>query len=280
MQRQMLIRRVYALLIAVFLFSLANFFVSGCATTKLKKIKALHESGKYQDVIKPDNNCTGNSAECFQIKLLRADSYYRLGDYSQSLRDVNEAINKISPEIPRDNVETVYALRANLLFEQLKSTDDFEKKKTLVHSLERDLNQALATSEELPASEQKEINERKLYLLQAETLLMKMDLVEIDSLGIVYGHLQEVAATLGKLTEGEGYEQYYSLRGKFKDIQPQVKQVIFGGEGDREELLGQLTQIYQQGVTLRNLPIYQAGYAGAIDRFLENVDLFMKQLAL
>ncbi len=261
----------------VVLFALLTLMYS-CMPSRLKKLKLWHQNGEYEQVVQSPIDCIDQSPECFEIKLIRADSYYRLGKFGEAYVYIKDALHRVSPKISRTDLITAYTLYSEVLFEKAKQTDEFLPKRNFVNQLLRNVEIALKENASLKAGEQAKKNQELLTRLQAEALLMKMDLVEPDSLIEMYQKLQTVADKLEELFPGEGYREYYRLRGEFKWLLPELKQAILKHKPLEEATRTRFLQLAEAAQFLRQKPIYRQGYAGAIDLFLDNVERFRKQI--
>ncbi|MEJ2635250.1 MAG: hypothetical protein P8184_08160 [Calditrichia bacterium] len=260
--------------------ALINLFISGCAGTRLKTIKKLYEEDKYKEVVDSDIDCSNSSEKCFQIKLIRAESFYRLGDNKNALINSREAIHRLKPGISSLDVRRLYSLEASILFREYELSNDYHRKKILAENIWQDLDRALMANKEIPNRKRNEEKDLNLHLFAAEAVILNMDYVRQDSLDSLFDRLSVISARLGELAPEQGYEEFYLLQGRFGVILPEIKQLFTGGEGDRLNLLEEIKQIYRRGLQLRNYPIYQEGYAEDIEHFLKEVDQYMRQLVL
>jgi len=254
-------------------------YFAGCASGKVKKLEDFSASKDYRKVLDSGIDCNAVTPECFRIKLIRAESYYHLGHRAEALTNLKEAIARISPDVNVSEAFRAYVMRVSIVFEELNTIDDFEKKRTIVNKLVPEVEAVIEKSKRLPEETERLKNQRRLTELLAESVLLKMDLTEADSLAPVSGEIDSVCTALRKLLPDEGYDFYYRLAADYKLVLPGVKQFFLTGIGDREKLMLRLKELYQQGVQLRNLPVYNQGYDGEIEDFLQQTDYYMKQLA-
>lgn len=254
-------------------------YFAGCASGKVKKLEDLSAGKNYREVIDSGIDCDAQTPECFRIKLIRAESYYRLGHRSEALTNLKEAIDRISPQINISEAFRAYAMRVSIVFEELNTIDDFEKRRMIVNKLLPEVEVVLEKSKQLPQETERLKNQRRITELLAEIILLKMDLTEADSLAPVSGEMDSVCSAFKQLLPDQGYDLYYRLAADYKLVLPGVKRFFLTGIGDREKLMLRLKDLYQQGLQLRNLSVYNQGYDGEIENFLKQTDYYMKQLA-
>lgn len=254
----------------------------GCAPSRLKKIETLYEQGSYQEIVKSNIDCSEQTKNCFHIKFIRADSYYRLDNLEKASRFSQEAIDRIPSKVKMDEVNKLYVLRSHILFDQITLKESGDSNSNMLNELESALNIALETNANLSSDLQYTRQEEELTLLLAETLLRKMEAPNPVHLRALYDKLIEIAGNFGKQMIDEGYGQYYTLQAEFRAILPEVKKWIFMGsvKGEREQYLEKLKNLYKESLNLRNTNIYRQGYAENIERFLSSIDLYMKQFVL
>ncbi len=257
-------------------------FFSGCAPSKLKRIEKDYREGTYQKVIQSDIDCSDFSPECFKIKFIRADSYFKMVDLKQAIFYSQEAVDRISVDISMEDIYQLYILRTRILSMQFSVANDLDEKINIAEQLETDLKIALRINSRLPSTNNYMEQRDRLHILLAETLIDKMDRIYSESFEGLYQELIEVIEDFGENLSQRGQRQYYLLRAKFAYILPEIKKWMFKGSirDEREKILNQLKNIYKEGITLRNLPIYQMGYNDRIDQFLSRVDSYMKQFIL
>ncbi len=257
-------------------------FFSGCAPSKLKRIEKDYREGTYQKVIQSDIDCSDFSPECFKIKFIRADSYFKMVDLKQAIFYSQEAVDRISVDISMEDIYQLYILRTRILSMQFSVANDLDEKINIAEQLENDLKIALRINSRLPSTNNYMEQRDRLHILLAETLIDKMDRIYSESFEGLYQELIEVIEDFGENLSQRGQRQYYLLRAKFAYILPEIKKWMFKGSirDEREKILNQLKNIYKEGITLRNLPIYQMGYNDRIDQFLSRVDSYMKQFIL
>lgn len=257
-------------------------FFSGCAPSKLKRIEKDYREGTYQKVIQSDIDCSDFSPECFKIKFIRADSYFTMVDLKQAIFYSQEAVDRISVDISMEDIYQLYILRTRILSMQFSVANDLDEKINIAEQLETDLKIALRINSRLPSTNNYMEQRDRLHILLAETLIDKMDRIYSESFEGLYQELIEVIEDFGENLSQRGQRQYYLLRAKFAYILPEIKKWMFKGSirDEREKILNQLKNIYKEGITLRNLPIYQMGYNDRIDQFLSRVDSYMKQFIL
>jgi hypothetical protein len=254
----------------------------GCAPSRLKKIETLYEQGIYQEIVKLDVDCSELTQECFHIKFIRADSYYRLEDLEEASRYSQEAIDRIPSKVKMEEVNKLYVLRSHILFDQITLKESIDSKSNMLDELESSLNIALETNAKLLPDSLYIQQEEELTLLLAETILQKMEDINLVNLRELHEKLIEVAGIFGKQMVDKGYRQYYMLQAEFRAILPEVKKWIFMGsvKGEREQYLESLKGLYKESLLLRNTIIYRQGYSEKIERFLGSIDLYMKQFVL
>ncbi len=257
-------------------------FLSGCATSKLKRIEKDYEEGTYQKVIQSEIDCSDFSPECFKIKFIRADSYFEMADLKQAKFYSQEAVDRISFDISMEDIYQLYILRTRILSKQVNVVDDLDEKLNVAEQLETDIKIALRINSRLPSTNKYMEQRDKLHILLTETLIDKMDRIYPEGFEELYQELIEVIEDFGENLSQSGQRQYYALQARFEYILPEIKTWMFKGSirGEREKILNQLKNIYKEGITLRNLPLYQMGYADRIDQFLSRVDSYMKQFIL
>ncbi len=271
-------RKIRLGIVLLFLALMATEFLSGCMPSRLKKLKTWHQNGLYEQVVQSKIDCIDASPECFEIKLIRADSYYRLEKYDQAYVYVKDALERASAKVDPSDLVSAYTLYSELLFEKAKKTDQFVQKRHFVNQLLTNVEQALQVNAAFTSTPQGKETQKTLVQLKAEALLMKMDLVEPDSLDSFYQQLCQTADELETYFPDQGYRKYYCLRGEFKQLLPELKRAIITGETLAPEVKSRLMEIQNQARALQQMPLYRHGYAGAIDLFLDNLERFLNQL--
>jgi hypothetical protein len=254
----------------------------GCASTKYREAKKLHDDGEYQELIQSSMDCSDLSASCFQIKLLQADSHYQLGNLEEALKYSQEALDRQDQVKDLKSINQLHLLRANIIFELLSEIPEPPARWQVLHHLETQLKLTLdrnssATRDSLLISQAWELRQ---WLV--ETLLAKMDLAEVKDLEPLYQEITGWCQNFPEEIQSKGYVSYYLLQGELKSILPQVKSWSSRGSvpGGREQLLEKLKSIYLRAINLRRLPLYEEGYAKKIDLFLSQLDQYMKGLVL
>ena len=254
----------------------------GCASSKYRDVKKLHDEGEYQELIQTSMDCSDLSASCFQIKLLQADSHYQLGNLEEALNYSQQALDRQDQVKDIKSINQLHLLRANIIFELLSEIQEPAARWQVLHQLETQLKLTLdrnggTTRDSLLLSQR-----RELMRWLEETLLGKMDLAEVKDLEPLFLEVKVWTQRFPENMQSEGYATYYLLQGELKSILPQVKSWSSRGSvpGGREQLLEKLKSIYLQAINLRRLPLYEAGYAEKIDLFLSQLDQYMKGLVL
>ncbi|GAB4364682.1 MAG: hypothetical protein Kow0042_03460 [Calditrichia bacterium] len=253
-------------------------FILTCASSNLSRLERLHNKEQYQEIIRAGIDCDNSDPSCFTIKYILADSYFHIGDTRTALQYVQDALLRVSPQIPEDAKLMAYLLKADILFEESKNIFDFELKRKLTKRVEEALHKLIKTGKELPLSGKKLDSMFRAHSLLAEVILIQMDLTPADSLEWKYQEMGEVIAELKKYSFGEGYDIYYDLIAKFKLVLPQVKRYVNQGIGDQQNLKLVLDKIYRVGTSLKDLPIYSHGHETEIDYFLEKVIEYRNKL--
>ena len=254
----------------------------GCASSKYRDVKKLHDDGEYQELIHSSMDCSDFSAGCFQLKLLQADSHYQLGNLEEALNYSQQALDRQDQVKDIKSINQLHLLRANIIFELLSEIQEPAARWQVLHQLETQLKLTLdrnggTTRDSLLLSQR-----RELMRWLEETLLGKMDLAEVKDLEPLFLEVKVWTQRFPENMQSEGYATYYLLQGELKSILPQVKSWSSRGSvpGGREQLLEKLKSIYLQAINLRRLPLYEAGYAEKIDLFLSQLDQYMKGLVL
>lgn len=256
--------------------------LSGCASSKLKKVEENYEQGFYDNVIHSKVDCSDSSPRCFKIKLIKADSYYQLNDLSGALQYADEAVDRVSNRISMKDINKLYVLRARLLSQKLSSIDNQGERIEVSQKLESDIVVAFQTNERLPALESYHQQREQLLFLWAEVLLEKMGWVSSGSLKDTYQDFIDVVNKFDENLSKKGYKQYYLWWGEFKYLQPEIKKWLFIGDktGEREKILVRLKELYRQGITMRNLPVYLTNEGRKIDQLINAIDGYMKQFVI
>jgi hypothetical protein len=269
-------------LLLIFLFIGFYMLLSGCASSKLKKVEDSYEQGFYHDVINSKAGCSDSSPKCFRIKLIKADSYYQLNDISSALLYADEAVDRISNRISMEDINKLYILRTRLLSQKLSLIDDQARRIEISKKLESDILIAFQTNERLPTLNSYHQQREQLLFLWAEVLLEKMEWVSSGALTNTYQDFMEVVNKFDESLSKNGYKQYYLWQGEFKYLQPEIKKWLFIGDGtgEREKIIVRLKDLYRQGVTLRNLPVYLTTEGRKIDQLINAIDGYMKQFVI
>ena len=256
-------------------------FLAGCAS-KLKKLEEMKSEGNDQEIVDSDIDCIDNSAKCFKIKLIRADSYLKMNNIDRAALYSEEAIDRINNGIPPDDALQAYLINSSALQEQLKSAEYIDLKQDLVRQIDKRLSSAEEVLRTLPHNEKNQEIEKNVVLQKIENLFLEMDLSDQNYLESIYQRLMKSVDALKNLEPDEGYISYFTLKVEYKSLRPEIARWMSGGkmQGDRERLLEQLKLIYKQALPLRTQPVYYQGYAGEIEQFLTDVDTSMKQLVL
>lgn len=280
MQRRFQFSKTVCLLI----FWLICFYmiVSRCASSKLKNVEENYEQGFYDNVIHSKVDCSDSSPRCFKIKLIKADSYYQLNDLSSALQYADEAVDRISNRISMKDINKLYVLRARLLSQKLSLIDDQAERIEVSQRLESDIMVAFQTNERLPALDSCYQQREQLLFLWAEVLLEKMGWVSSGALMDTHQDFKDVVNKFDESLSKNGYKQYYLWRGEFRYLQPEIKKWLFIGDqtGERKKILVRLKDLYRQGVTLRNLPVYLTNEGRKIDQLINAIDGYMKQFVI
>jgi tetratricopeptide (TPR) repeat protein len=254
--------------------------LSGCASAKMKKVKKWYDQGIYDEVVKSDIDCNDVSKKCFQLKYIRADSYYHLGDFAEASGYSLQAIEMISDNIPQENVRDAYILRSNILSEQYKRTNEDIKKQYFLYEKERVLDKAIETNHSIRQVKMNKEIQNDLQMQLADVLLLEMDYSSSEDIERLHRKVHKLAKGLEAVFKNVGYGKYYSLYAEFKYVIPEIKNWMKGSNSKftREELLEQLKSIYIDGLALRNTPLYETDYSVSIDQLLSEVDSSMKKL--
>jgi len=254
----------------------------GCASTKYKEAKELHDSGEYEQLIQSSMDCSDFSASCFQIKLLQADSHYQLGNLEKALKYSQEALDRQDKVNDMRSINQLHLLRAGIIFELLPEIQKAPAKLQVLDQLGLQLKQTLdrnsgATGDSLLISQRQEL---RLWL--GETFLLEMELTDEENLDPIFLELKIWVQKFPENMQSAGYAKYYLLQGELKSILPQVKNWGSRGNasGGREQLLEKLKTIYLEAINLRRLLLYEEGYGEKIDLFLSQLDQYMKGLVL
>lgn len=249
---------------------------------KLKKLEGMKDEGSDKAIIESDIDCIDNSLNCFKIKLIRAESYLNMNSLEQAAIYSKEAIDRISPKVPPQDIVRVYSIRSSALFAQLQLITDVLQRNNMIGEIEKNFTNALDIAKQLPENKKNKDLKKNLLLKLIETFFKEMDISDEVYLESIYQKMVSSVEELEEILPEMGIGKYYDLKGEFRLVLPNIKKWMYGGkiQGDRERLLQHLKLIYKEGLSLRNLPVYQEGYAGQIDQFLTDVDFYMKQLVL
>jgi tetratricopeptide (TPR) repeat protein len=274
---------------SILLVQLACYFVLaglvvllGCASAKYKEAEKLYDNGEYQQLIQLSMDCSDFSANCFQIKLLQADSHYQLGNLEKALKYSQEALDRQDKVKDVKSINQLHLLRANIIFELLPEIHEFTARLQVLHQLETQLKLTLDRNSDTIQDSLLISQRQELMKWLEEALLAEMDLAEVKDLEPLFQEIRSWSQKFPENMQSKGYSTYYLLQGELKSILPQVKSWSSRGivMGDREQLLEKLKSIYLQAITLRRLPLYEEGYDEKIDLFLSQLDQYMKGLVL
>jgi hypothetical protein len=271
------LRNIFFLLAAFILYII---LAIGCASTKVKEVRQLHRSEKYEQVIEADANCDDPGKDCLRIKLMRADSYLKTGKPGEALQEVELALQLIDSHTGSEDRLKAYLLQGMILMENIRQNQNQVETRELLFSLKESLDKSLETVEKISGGKTKKIYMQRIQTLSIQYLLQKMQYADEDQLKFLYQKVLKKAGELEELMPDKGFQEYYSIAAKFDFILPEAKKWILTGHGNREELLVVLRDLYQQGVSLRNEPIYSLGYADEIDNLLNQIDRFMRRFVL
>jgi len=253
----------------------------GCAS-KLKKLEDMQARGSDREIAESDIDCIDNSENCFKIKLIRADSYLKMNNVDRAALYSEEAIDRITDGIPRQDVLQAYLINTSALQEQLKFASFIDLKQDLIKQIDGRLSSAEDLLKALPQNEKYREIERNVLLQKIENLFLEMDISDQSYLESIYQRLMKAVESFKKVEPDTSYISYFTLKAEYKSLRPEIARWMSGGkrQGDRERLLEQLKLIYKQALPLRTEPVYYQGYAGEIEQFLTDVDNSMKQLVL
>ena len=253
-----------------------------CASRNYERIKELHDNRDYQQIADSKIDCSDYSARCFQIKLLQADSHYRLGNLEEALSYSQEALDRQEKVKDIKSLNRLHLLRAGLIFELLPEMIKAADKLEALNQLESQLRQTLERNSKSTDNDTLKLQQQELMLWLGETLLAEMDLAEDENLKLILQEIKELTSTFPDNLLQEGYEKYFLLQGELRSLLPQIRTWMSRGTvmGGREQLLEKLKGIYTEGITLRRLPLYEASYGEKIDLFLSQLDQYMKGMVL
>lgn len=263
-------------------FGSAIMILFSCAANTYKKVKNLHDSGEYQQLAQSDLDCNDFSRKCFQIKLLLADSQFRLGNLELALRFSEQALERQHKEHDLHDLYYLHLLRTEIISRLLPQIDLVSFRLDILKNLGSELLEALEhdgfdVNDTILVSWRNE-----LMVKLGEIFLYQMDWMEQEELERYFKAVKDLTQRFPIGLREEGYEKYFLLQGEFKLLLPQLKTWISRGNliGEREQLLEKLKSIYVEALTLRRQSLYQDGYAQPIDVFLKQLDQYMKQLVL
>jgi len=264
------------------LFYSAILIFFSCASNKYKKVKDLYDSQEYQQLVQSDLDCNDFSRRCFQIKLLLADSQFRLGNVEHALRFSEQALERQHKENDLHDLYYLHLLRTEIIFKLLPEIGQVSVRCEVLKNLGNELLEAI----EHHGFDRKDtvlvFRRNELMVKLGEIYLYQMDWMEQEELERYFEAIKNLTQRFPSELRDEGYEKYFLLQGEFKLLLPQLKTWSSRGNlaGEREQLLEKLKSIYVEGLTLRRQPLYQDGYDYHIDSFLKQLDQYMKQLVL
>jgi len=248
----------------------------GCAASKYQKAETLYAEDAFEQLIDSNFECQDTSISCFRLKYLQMESYIQLGDWQSAIIRSREAIDRITPDIPLDQINRVYLLETELVFEKFLGLGGWQEKTSRLRTLESDLYRAIALNRD--SANLAKVSEYQLLLTR--TLLLKMDFYESRNLEIIHEDIVKVISDYDEQLKSQGYDEYYRLQADLKLYLPEIKEWIHKGriKRNREELLVKLKNLYKEALTLRKIPLYQQGFAEEIEGQLKEIDEYMKQL--
>jgi hypothetical protein len=206
------------------------------------------------------------------------ESYVQLGDWRNALLRSREAIDRITAEIPLNQVNRLYLLNTELILENFSELGTRDEQILQLRKLISDLHEVISINQDSVNSQK--VSEYQLLLTQ--TLLLKMDLFEGKNLDIIHEDVLDVISGYDEDLKSSGYDKYYKLHADLKLYLPEIRKWIQKGEisRNREELLIKLKEIYKAALNLRKIPLYQQGYTDEIEAQLKEIDEYMKQLII
>ncbi len=272
-------RRMYWRLL---LFCSAITILFSCAASNYKKVKDLYDSQEYQQLARSDLDCNDFSRSCFQIKLLLADSQFRLGNLEHALRFSEQALERQHKENDLHNLYYLHLLRTEIIFKLLPEISQVSSRHDVLKNLENELSEALEHNGFDMRDTVLVSRRNELMVKLGEIYLYQMDWIEQGGLERYVEAIKDLTQRFPSELRKEGYEKYFLLQGEFKLLLPQLKTWSSRGNlaGEREQLLEKLKSIYVEALTLRRQPLYQDGFDHHIDLFLKQLDQYMKQLVL
>lgn len=264
------------------LFCAAIMIFFSCGANKYKKVKDLYDRREYQQLAQSDLDCNDFSRRCFQIKLLLADSQFRLGHLEHALRFSEHALERQHKENDLHDLYYLHLLRTEIIFKLLPEIHQISSRQEVLKNLENELLEALEQDDFNMKDTVLVSRRNELMVKLGEIYLYQMDWIEPEGLERYFEALKDLTQRFPSELREEGYEKYFLLQGEFKLLLPQLKTWSSKGNlaGEREQLLEKLKSIYVEGLTLRRQPLYQDKYDHQIDLFLKQLDQYMKQLVL
>jgi len=249
-----------------------------CAAAKYQKAETLYAEDAFQQLISSNFDCQDMSASCFRLKYLQMESYIQLGDWRNAMIRSREAIDRITPDSPLDQVNRTYQVQAELVFERFSELGGMKEKTSFLRALESDLQRAIVLNRNSAKTEK--VSEYQLLL--TKTLLLKMDFHEGKNLDIIHEDIMDVISEYDEQLISPGYNSYYRLQADVKLVLPEIQKWIYQGQisRNRQELLLRLKEIYKEALNLRKIPLYKQGFAEAIEEQLKEIDDYMKQLII
>lgn len=249
-----------------------------CAASKYQKAETLFAEDAFEQLISSNFDCQDTSASCFRLKYLQMESYMQLGDWQNAIIKSREAIDRITSDISLDQINRVYQLQTEQVFEKFSELGGREEKTSWLRILESDLYRAIELNRD--SANSAKVSEYQLLLTRI--LLLKMDFYEGKILEIIHEDIMEVVSEYDQQLKSQGYDVYYRLQADLKLYLPELREWIYKGRisRNREELLIKLKDIYKEALNLRKTPLYQQGFAGEIEGQLKEIDEYMKQLII
>ena len=271
-------RNMKHLIKIIIILFLSAIICLSCAASKYQKAETLYGEEAFEQLINSNFECQDTSASCFRLKYLQMESYTQLGDWKNVLLRSREAIDRITPAIPLNQMNRVYLLHTELVLEKFSELGNRDEQILQLRMLISDLHKAIAINRDSVNSQK--VSDYRLLLTQ--TLLLKMDHFESKNLEIIHEDIMEVLAGYDEQLKSSGYDKYYKLQADLKLYLPEIRKWIYRGEisRNREELLIKLKDIYKKALNLRKIPLYQQGYAEQIEAQLREIDEYMKQLII
>jgi hypothetical protein len=249
-----------------------------CAVSKYQKAEILYAEDAFEQLIRADFDCQENSTPCFRLKYVQMESYIQLGDWQNAIVKSRDAIERVNPDIHLDQVNRVYQVQIDRVFETMSELESREEKTGRLRILESDMYSAIELNRDSANTEK--VSEYQLMLTRI--LLLKMDFHESKNLEIIHEDIMDVVSEYDKQLKSQGYDVYYLLQADLKLYLPEIRDWIYKGKisRNREELLIQLKDIYKDALNLRKIPLYQQGFSEEIEGQLKEIDEYMKQLII